>query len=162
MLCYTGKFKLERPHKSDNTQKINFFRERYVKKRKSTFGRWTLGRSQARPPPRLHLPCCCSQVPNPPRFLINPSFPISFARCRPLPSANEKQLLDAAKCPQLLPYLDATRSGSFLTLISPLLPCSLAELRLSSPGLSTMQVLVAFFPDGNLPLLITKSRCAGS
>ena len=57
-----------------------------------------------------------------------------------MPSADVKQLLNAPKWPQLLPYLDATWNGSTLMLVSPLLPCSLAELRLRSPGLSTMQV----------------------
>ena len=64
----------------------------------------------------------------------------SFIRCRPLPLADIEQLLNGPKCAQLLPYLDAAQSGSYLLLFSPLLPCSLSELRLHRPGFSTMEV----------------------
>ena len=76
-----------------------------------------------------------------------------------MPSADERQLLNAPKCPQLLPYLDGTWSGSCLMLYSPLLPCSLAELRLRSPGLSTMQV---FQETTLIKIGIYQYRFAGS
>ena len=42
----------------------------------------------------------------------------SFIRCRPLPLADIEQLLNGPKCAQLLPYLDAAQSGSYLLLSS--------------------------------------------